>query len=496
MNAPLRRVGIVIFVLFALLFANLNWVQGYKADSYRTSKYNGRVQLNAYQQQRGSILDKNGVVLARSVATKDTLKYQRQYPYSAMFEPVIGYRPVNGLATGVEGAEDSFLNGTATDRLSDLFFTSASAGDNVSLTMIKSVQQAAYNDLANNGAGGNVGAAVAIDPNTGAILAMASTPSFNPTGLVSHDTSSATHAYTAFNKQNPNPLVDRATQERYPPGSTFKVILSAAALSRGYTPQTMVPAGSSYKPVPSSDFTMTNAEAETCPQAQITLIQALTVSCNTAFAQLGVSLGSNTITQEAQAFGFGDDSLTLAGSGDHTMPVAASVVGNMTTSSGNDDPNLVAQSSIGQYQDQMTVMQGAMIAETVANGGAQMRPYLVQQIQDSDLHTTYAAQPSTLRTPISPQVAAELDTMMQSVVQNGTATSAQISGYIVAGKTGTAQNLPGAPNHRWFIGYASKDGHPIVAVAVLLVNAGNNGKKSAPKIAGDIMKAAITAEGK
>jgi penicillin-binding protein A len=494
-NAPLRRVGVVILVLFALLFVNLNWVQAYKSDAYRTSKYNGRVQLTEYQQQRGAILDARGNVIASSKATSDSLKYQRVYPQGAMFEPIIGYRPVNLGATGVEKSEEEFLNGTSTDRLQDLFFTSTSAGDIVTTTLIKSVQQVAYNDLINNGPNGNVGAAVALDPTSGEILALVSTPSFNPNPLASHNTNSALSTYTKLNSQSPNPLLNRATQETYPPGSTFKVIMSALALSTGsYTPQTTVPAGPAYTPLPGSSFTMTNDDAGTCPDAEITLIDALTVSCNTAYGQLGVALGSKAIIQEAKAFGFGDNSLTLAGSGKNAIGVAASETGVMTQPNGTDDPNYVAQSSIGQHDVRMTCMEGALIAATVANNGIQKRPYLISKIQNPDLTTNYLAQPTDNATPITPVVAQELQTMMKSVVDNGTGTGAQISGYYVGGKTGTAQNIKGAENHRWFIGFAMKDGHPIAAVAVLLVNAGNLGKQGAPKIAGDILKAAIAAE--
>ncbi len=497
MNAPLRRAGVVILVLFALLFVNLNWVQAYKANDYRTSKYNARVQLTEYQQQRGAILDANGVVIANSVPTTGSLKYLRSYPLGAMFEPIVGYRPVNLGSTGIEQSEEAYLSGNANNRLQDIFFNSTTAGGNVTLTLQKAVQTAAYNDLINNGSKANVGAVVALDPNTGKILAMASTPSFDPTQLVNPNTTTANKAYDMFNSQSPNPLVNRATQQTFPPGSTFKVLVSAAALQTGqYSPDSIIPAGPSYTPLPGSSYTMTNDDAGTCPDSTISLIDALTVSCNTAYAQLGVALGSAALIKEAKAWGFSDNSLNLAGSGDHTIGVAPSETGTMTQSNGKDDPNLVAQSSIGQHDVRMTAMEGALIAETVANNGVQMKPYLVDKIQDSDLKTTYVGDPSVLRTPITPDISGDLAKMMQSVVEHGTATSAQISGYIVAGKTGTAQNVSGAENHRWFIGFAEKDGHPIAAVAVLLVNAGNLGKKSAPKIAGDVLKAAIAAEGK
>ena len=495
MNAPLRRVGIVTLILFGLLFVNLNWVQAYKADAYRTSQYNGRVQLTEYQNQRGSILDVNGAVIAKSVPTTNTLKYLRTYPGGAAFQPIVGYRPVNLGATGVERAEDGFLSGTGGDRLSDIFSNSQSDGGNVFLTINKSIQQVAYNDLSNNG-GASVGAAVALNPTTGAILAMASTPGFDANKLSVHDTNQASAAYKNLNDMKINPLDNRAISETYPPGSTFKMVMSAAALSTGqYNPQTVVPAGPFYTPIPGGGYTMKNDAPSVCPEAAVTLIDALTVSCNTAFAQLGNALGSDAIKKQAAAFGFGDSSLTFAGSGNSAIGLAASQVSKMTNSDGKDDPNDVAQSSIGQLDDRMTPMLGAMIAGSVANGGVEMRPYLISKMQDANLKTTYIGTGQQYGTPITPGVATQLQQMCDSVVQNGTATSAKISGYEIGGKTGTADNSVGGEAHRWFIGYAIKDGRPIASVAVLLVNGGDLGTKSAPRIAGDILKAAIAAEG-
>lgn len=498
MNAPLRRVGVVMLVLFGLLFINLNYVQAYKANDYRTSQYNGRVLLSDYQRQRGTIFDVNGVALATSVATNDQLKYQRTYPAGPAFEPLLGYRPVNLAATGVEGAENTFLSGNAADqqRLADIFSDRRNPGGNVYLTISSAVQKVAFNDLNNNGSPGDIGAVVAMDPNTGKILAMASTPGYNPNDLADHDTDTAAAAFNKLDKTDDQPLLNKAMSDTYPPGSTFKVIVSAAALASGqYTPPTVIPAGSAYRPIAGSSFVMTNAEATTCPQAQMTLQQALTVSCNTAFGQLGVHIGSVAITQEAQKFGFGDDSLTIAGSGDTAMTVAPSEVGKMTTSSGQDDANLVAQSSIGQYEDRLTPLMGCMIASTVATGGTEMRPYLIDKMQAPDLTTTYTGTPSVYQTPITPQVAAALQQMMFSVVSNGTGQGAQIVGYDVGGKTGTAQNAPGSLEHRWFIGFAIKDGKPIATVAVFLKNSASLGKKSASKIGGDVLRSAIAALG-
>ena len=501
MNAPLRRVGVVVIVLFAMLFLNLNWVQAYKANAYRTDDHNGRVQLDEYQRQRGTISTHEGIPIAQSVATNDQLKYLRQYPVDPLaYAPITGYRPVNGLATNIERAEDPFLSGNAdalfTERLRAMFTGAKTSGGNVQLTILKTAQEKAYSDLLHNQLGVKNGAAVALDPTTGAILAMATTPSYDPNQFTTHDSDAASAAFDKLNKDPTKPLLNRATQDTYPPGSTMKVIISATALSEGdYTPDTVIPAGPSYTPVQGGGFTIHNAEAEICPDPTISLILALTQSCNTGFAQLGVKLGATKVKAMAQAFGFEDNSLTVAGSGNAAMTVAASHTGAMTGQDGQDDPNAVAQSSIGQLDVRETPLFDAMIAATVANGGVQKQPYLVEKLQAPDLTTTDVTQPRTLRTPISGQVAGDLQRMMISVVEHGTGRKAQIDGFDVGGKTGTAQNDESQGDHGWFIGFAMKDGKPIVAVAVFLQNAGPSGSGEATRIGGDIMKTVIAARG-
>jgi peptidoglycan glycosyltransferase len=501
MNAPLRRVGVVALVLFGLLFLNLNWVQAYKANAYRTDPHNSRTQLTEYQRQRGQIAVSGGqVIVAQSVATGDELKYQRSYPLGAEYAPFVGYKPVSGLATGVEQAENDFLSGNAPELFADRvkeMFGNKSTGGNILLTINKKVQDEAYNDLLHNRSGVKDAAAVVLDPSTGAVLGLASTPSYNPNPLVSHDTDAAGKAYEQLNADPDKPLLNKATQETFSPGSTMKVIDSAAALSTGqYTPQSVIPAGATYTPIPGGSFTMHNAEASTCPDPTITLIQALTVSCNTAFAQLGVKLGSAQIKSMAQAFGFEDDGLSLGREGHGAgLGVAASHTGDMTDQNGQDDPNYVAQSSIGQLNVRMTPMEGALIAATVANGGKQMRPYLIDKAQAPDLTAAYTASPKVLRTPVNNQVAGDLQQMMESVVQNGTGKRAKIDGFQVGGKTGTAQNAADDGDHGWFIGFAMKDNQPIAAVAVFLEHAGTGGSGEAARIAGDLMKTVISEKG-
>jgi penicillin-binding protein A len=267
------------------------------------------------------------------------------------------------------------------------------------------------------------------------------------------------------------------------------VIVSAAALQNGYTKETEIEAGREYR---ESGAVIRNSEDEVCPGDQIDLKNALRTSCNTGFARLGVTLGRDKVLAAAKAFGFEDDQLTvgdLEGSG---LPVAMSDTGKIANPDGSVDKGALAQSSLGQRDVRMTPLQGALIAATVANGGKQMRPYLVQKLTSPDLRTIYTANPKTLRTPVNAQVAADLKDMMVSVVEDGTGRRAQIDGMEVGGKTGTAQNAEGADPHGWFVGFAFNDkGEAVSAVCVMLENVrGGHASAEAARIAGLIMKAA------
>jgi peptidoglycan glycosyltransferase len=493
-NAPLRRAGVVILVLFGLLFANLNWVQAYKADKYRTSGYNGRVIVAQYDRPRGGI-EAGGIALAKNTLTDDTLKYLRVYPKNEIYAPVVGYRPVNLGAVGIENAENDFLSGESdtlfADRVKDMFTGNNTGGGNVVLSLSTKAQETAWKELTNNERGVTKGAAVAIDPRTGAIQALVSMPSYNPNPLVSHDTKAAAAAYQKLLKDDSQPLLNRATQETEPPGSTFKVIDSAAALANGYKPDSEIPAGGTYK---ESGAVIHNAEDEACPGGDtVTIKDALTQSCNTGFARLGVKLGRDTIINMAKAWGFEDDKLTLGNLKENKgLPVAASRTGDMSNPDGSVDKGALAQSSIGQREVRMTPVQGALMAATVANGGKQMRPYLVQKLLGPDRRTIYTADPQVLRTPVSGSVASDLSDMMVSVVENGTGKKARIKGFTVGGKTGTAQNAAGADPHGWFIGFAyDSKGQAVSAVCVMLENVpGGHASAEAARIAGLIMKAA------
>ncbi|GIF11573.1 peptidoglycan D,D-transpeptidase FtsI family protein [Actinoplanes teichomyceticus] len=493
MNAPLRKSGVVLFVLFGMIFANLNWIQAYKADEYRTHKWNGRVIVAEYKRPRG-VIEAGGTALAQNKATDDTLKYLRVYPKKDIYAPVLGYKPVNLGTVGIEESENDFLSGESdklfADRISDMFTGEDTGGGNVVLSLNTKAQEVAWKQMTNNERGAKKGAAIALDPRTGAVQALVSMPSYNPNQLVTHDTQAAARAYRELNADKDNPMLNRALSQTLPPGSAFKVIVSAAALQSGYGVDTELPAGNVYR---EGGATVHNSEDEVCPAGDVTLKEALTESCNTGYAKLGVKLGADKVKATAKAFGFEGGELRVGDleSGDG-LPVAASHTGDIANPDGSTDRAALAQSSIGQRDVRMTPLQGALIAATVANGGEQMQPYLVQQLLSPDRRTIYTASPKKLRTPIDGNVASQLKEMMISVVENGTGRKAQIDGYTVGGKTGTAQNAAGADPHGWFIGFAFNDkGEAVSAVCVVLENvSGGHASSEAARIAGLIMKAA------
>jgi peptidoglycan glycosyltransferase len=497
-NAPLRKAGMVMVLLFGLLFAQLNWITVVKADQYRNdTEHNGiRILQQDYERQRGSIIV-DGQSVALSTPTMDTFKYLRSYPQGGLYAHVTGYRPVYGQVTGIEAIENQILNGSAevftADRLLEMFTGKKSNGGNVLLTLRQSVQETAYNALVNNDTQSQVGAVVALDPATGAVLAMVSSPTFDPNGLVVHDFDTAQAAYDQLLADPGQPLLNRATSETFPPGSTFKVVVSVAALQQGLNPDTVLVGGESYT-APQTTTPIRNSPGVNCPD-EITLLDALRVSCNTAFARYGVEqLGADALKSVAQSFGF-EEVPTFDRDVDNVMNVAPSHTGEMTGPDGTLDPPALAQSCIGQREVRWTPLQAALVAATIANDGVQMRPYFIDTIQDANLAPIWQASPQDARRPLTSTQAGQMREMMNAVVRNGTGTNARIDGFEVGGKTGTAQNGD-APDHGWFIGYArTEGGQPVVAVAVLIQNAGSGGSAEATAIAGQVMDAAIAAKG-
>ena len=477
MNAPLRRVAISVLVLFTLLIVNVNIIQVVRAGDLRNNPRNTRVLAEEFDRERGSIVvDGNEVAL--SVPTDGRLRYLRQYPQGELYAPVTGYySPLVYGDTGLERAEHEVLAGSdprlTLFRLGDLFTGRDPAGGNIELTLQPAVQQAAMEGLS-----GVTGAVVALDPRTGAVLGLASTPSFDPAQLSSHDPA-AIRDYRA--QLDDDQLRNHAISDKYPPGSIFKVIVSAAALASGdYTPQTAVPAPDVLT-LPGTETTLKNFGDSSCNGgADQALIDALTISCNTAFAQLGIDLGLDRVQEMAEAFGMDGDDFTMP------LDVEGSSMGEI-----ENDAQL-GQSSIGQFNVAMTPMQAAMIAAAVANDGTLMRPYLIDSVQAPDLSVIDQTEPDELGEPISSDVADQLTEMMTSVVDNGSGRRARVNGVQVAGKTGTAQNS--GPDHNWFIGFAPAD-DPTIAVAVFVANGGGTGGDTSAPIAKQVIEAHLGATG-
>jgi peptidoglycan glycosyltransferase len=323
---------------------------------------------------------------------------------------------------------------------------------------------------------GVTGAVVALDPSSGAILGMASTPTYDPGQLSSHDPAAIREYADRLDAMERDPRLNRAIGDNFPPGSLFKVIVSAAALADGRTPETVVPAPKEF-PLPNSTRVIPNFNGSSCsPSGEQPLIDALTISCNTAFAQLGIDLGEDRVREMAEAFGLDGEKFEIP------LRVEASGIGDI------EDDAALAQTSIGQRDVRMTPLQAALVAATVANDGVQMKPYLIDQVQAPDLTVIDSTSPEEWREPISEDVANQLTEMMVSVVANGSGRAARIQGVEVAGKTGTAQVSPDVPDHTWFMGFAPAD-DPKIAVAVFVANGGGTGGERSAPIARDVMQA-------
>jgi peptidoglycan glycosyltransferase len=473
-NAPLRRVAISVLVLFTLLIVNVNYIQVVRSNELRNDPSNTRVLAAQYDRERGAIVVA-GTAIAESVPTDGRLKYLRQYPQGELYAAVTGYHSLIYNNSQLERAENDVLSGSdgrlALRRLADLFTGRDPAGGDVVLTLDPAVQEAAMAGLE-----GVTGAVVALDPSSGAILGMASTPSYDPTRLSSHDPAAIRAYWDELGAAERDPRLNRAIGDNYPPGSLFKVVVSAAALEDGYTPDTVIPAPDEL-PLPNSSRVIPNFNGSSCSSTgEQTLNDALTISCNTAFAQLGMDLGEDRVREMAEAFGMDGEKFDIP------LRVQGSSIGDV------EDDAALAQTSIGQRDVRMTPLQAALVAATVANDGVQMRPYLVDQVQAPDLTVIDSTKPEEWREPVSVDVANQLTEMMVSVVANGSGRAARIQGVEVAGKTGTAQVSEDVADHTWFMGFAPAD-DPKIAVAVFVANGGGTGGERSAPIARQVIQA-------
>ncbi len=484
MNKPIRTMSLFCLLLLTALMLNATYLQYYRASALDDDPLNRRVIQAAFSRERGAILVGKEPV-AESVPSDDAYKFQRQYPEPLKYAPVTGYFSYFSQ-TGIEKTENAVLSGDDSrlfvTRLLDLLSNAEPKGGSIDLTLNRKVQDAAYAGLKGLGPGAQ-GAAVAIEPSSGRILAMASVPTYDPNKLASHDLGEVTGIYDRLNSDTNEPLLNRSIQTALPPGSTFKLVTAAAAIEdQGYDADSLVPGGTTLD-LPQTDNTIKNENGISCGGNRITLTRALEVSCNVSFGWLGLRLTDEELRTQAEKFGFGQHYL------DDLGPQAISRFPDTL-----DDP-LRAYSAIGQYEVAATPLQMAMVAAGIANQGVVMKPYLVDQVRARDTQVLDKTDDVRLSQAVSARTANELTKMMVGVVKQGTGTTAQIPGVLVAGKTGTAQSTPSRPPYAWFVSFAPAD-DPQIAVAVLVQSSDTDrseiaGSRLAAPIAKAMMEAVV-----
>ncbi len=462
MIPELRKVSIGIAVLFGALFVSTTLIQVFQVDQLRVDPRNVRTLYQSYSTERGSILVGSNEIV-ESVPTDDVYKYQRTYHGGGLYAPITGYYTINQGVSGLEFALNDQLSGQANsqffDQISALVSGKDPRGASIKLTVNAAIQQAARDAL-----GELSGAVVAIEPDTGRILALVSTPSYDPNELATHDSQAVLDKFNGLIASNAGPLVNRAIAgDLYHPGSVFKLVVAAAALDSGrMTERSTVNNPASLK-LPQSSSVIHNATGDSCgPGNSVTIATALRLSCNIPFAEIGAQLGESTIRDYAERFGFG---ATIE------IPMVATP---SIYPDGMDDAQLM-MSSFGQFDVRVTPLQMAMVSSAIANGGLLMSPTVVDSILSPDLAATTTFQPVQYSSPISPSTAQALGRMMVQNVSAGAASNAALNGVSVAGKTGTAENGQGQPYTLWFTGFAPAN-NPVVAIAVVVENGGGLGQ--------------------
>ncbi|MGH9222785.1 MAG: peptidoglycan D,D-transpeptidase FtsI family protein [Acidimicrobiales bacterium] len=457
MNRQIRGLSIAVMVLFVALFLQVNYLQLLAADRLNSHPANTRAIVRDFSRPRGVIQTSDGVVLAKSTKVDGEFEQLREYPEGALFAHLTGYFSFTYGGEGVERSYNGDLVGREQElelkKLSDLLVKKERTGD-VTLTVSKKLQQVAAEQL-----GERKGAVVALDPKTGAILAMADYPSYDPNRLSSHNLTEVKAAWDELNADPDKPLLSRGFRERYFPGSSFKVVTAAAALASGAAQPTQpVFPTLSELPLPNSGGqTLRNFGGSTCGG---NLIQALQVSCNTAFAQLGMDMGAEKLSSGAAAFGFGKAPPV-------DLPFAASSNFPEASAFDRDIPGL-AKSAIGQQDVAATPLQMALVAAGIANNGVIMTPHVLSEVRDAEGNVVERYEPKPWQQAVPAGVANTVRDMMVNVVDRGTGTAARIPNVQVAGKTGTAQTGLDT-NHVWFISFAPAN-DPKIAVAVMLEN--------------------------
>ncbi|QYG91052.1 penicillin-binding protein 2 [Iamia sp. SCSIO 61187] len=482
MDRQIKKLGIALAVCFGILFAQLNYIQFWAADSINDRPGNSRQEQRQFNQPRGDILSADGVVLATSEAQGEGFAFRRLYPEGELFGPVTGYYSFNLGLTGVEASYDEDLSGSNPEldlqRLSDLFDERERFG-NVELTLSAAVQRIATEQL-----GGREGSVVALDPRTGAIDAMVSFPSFDPGPLSTNDRTS-TDIKRFLDADPENPLLFRAYQEIFFPGSTFKVVTATGAVERNVVSETepVYPQQQTFD-IDFTDNDLGNFGGATCGGSLFPILQE---SCNTAFAQMGVDLGSANLAGAAEGFGFNSE-IPI----DMPNPAVSVIPETFPTDQGNGP---LARAAIGQGDVQASPLQMALVAAGLANRGAVMTPHVMARITDQDGEEVRAYEETEWRRAASAEAAEIVRRGMIATAEQGTASGLLIPGMEVGGKTGTAQLGTDPPrSHAWIIGFAGPPGgESEVAVAVIVEGQDGASEQTGGTVAAPIARAVMEA---
>ncbi|MEU6172849.1 penicillin-binding protein 2 [Streptantibioticus parmotrematis] len=482
MNKTIRRTSVFCLLLVLAVVARVSWVQVADGPKLASDSYNRRTMIAQWANPLGDIVVAGKPVTGSAKTSGSDFAYKRTYTDGPEYAAVTGRSSQVFGATQLEGIYQNVLNGTddRTKGILDTLTGSSGKPGDVLTTIDPAVQKAAYDGL-----GSKNGAAVAIDPSTGQILAMVSTPSYDP-GSIAGGSQADANAWQKLTADKNQPMLNRALRQTYPPGSTFKLVVASAALQDGLYSSVDQPTDSPNPyTLPGTSDTLTNEEASApCKNASIRV--ALEYSCNTVFAKMAVDLGQAKVKAMADAYGFDDSHLEI--------PVSAATSVYPT----NMPKSSTAQTGIGQFDVRATPLQMAMVTSAIANGGKLMAPHMVSKVTDGDGDALQSFGPSVKSTPISSHTAGELRSAMVSVIQQGTGTNARIPGVEVGGKTGTAQH--GVDNsgnpYAWFVSYAKNSAGKEVAVAVMVddpnaARAEISGNGFAGPIAKSMMEAAL-----
>ena len=481
MNTQVRRLFIIVLVMFCALALAVTNNHVFRAASLNADTRNARTILHAAETDRGPIIVA-GEAIASSSKIDGTQRYQRSYPQGGLYAAVTGYFSSSfSQATGLEAAASQILSGESdaliVQRVVNLFTGKTRQGGGVTLTLNPAMQQVAAQQLGNRR-----GAVVALDVKTGAVLALYSSPSYDPNLLATSDTAAANVSYETLLADPAKPLYNRAINgDLYPPGSTFKILSTIALLEKGVATADTAMESPVSTILPGTTTEIANDSHAACGNGMPTLAEAFARSCNTTFVLASQQLSHDDLADIASRFGFGtarDIPLYVTPS---TFPAST-------------DASQLALSSIGQYDVRVTPMQMAQVAQTIANGGEGMHPYVIDQVVDADLQTQSTTRPQSLGQIISKDTASVMTSLMDGVVSApyGTAQSMAIDGVPIAAKTGTAQVGDTGYTNAWVVGFAPAN-DPQIAFAVVVEGDETDPAPYGSVAAGPIARALILA---